>query len=414
MRRPWLALALVLLLTATSGCRGSFVDVARGRPQDADAGLVNSDFDENKQPTGWERFAPENIGKTMKSAVGYGPNEKVARDAFDEGMKLFAAQDYDKAAKQFATAADRWPDSTLEEDAMFMQGESAFFANRYSGADDQYGELMKKYPNTKHLDMVVTHEFAIGRYWQEIDVAHHHWELTPNFTDRTRPLFDTGGHGITAMDAVRVNDPHGYLADAATMAEANTYFQKHRYEDADYYYGVLREQFPKSKFQYQAHLLGLQCKMQKYQGPYYNGKPLEEAEKLIDQMLVQFPDELSRDHDERDRLVKAKAEMRAQKANRDIQLAQYFDNGEHYGAAKIYYAQVIKDYPQTQFAEAAKTRMAALEGKPDDPPNRFAFLTDWSKPKDTHQEPATTSSSPTVTASTPTNTAAAPADGTNR
>src|SRR5262249_1587689 len=124
-----LAIALTALLTASAGCRGSFVDAARGRPQDVDAGLVNSDFDSPKEPTGWERFAPETIGKTMKAAAGYGPNEKVARDAFDAGMKQFADKDYDKAAKQFATAADRWPDSTLEEDAMFMQGESAFFGN---------------------------------------------------------------------------------------------------------------------------------------------------------------------------------------------------------------------------------------------------------------------------------------------
>ncbi len=69
-------------------------------------------------------------------------------------------------------------------------------------------------------------------------------------------------------------------------------------------------------------------------------------------------------------------------ATRDIQVAQYWDKGEHYGAARIYYAQVLKDYPQTPFADAAKTRMAALEGKPNEPPSRLAFLTDWAKPKE--------------------------------
>jgi hypothetical protein len=105
---------------------------------------------------------------------------------------------------------------------------------------------------------------------------------------------------------------------------------------------------------------------------------LEEANQLIDQTLAQFTHELG---DERERLVKAKAEVRAQMATRDIQLAQYWDKGDHYGAARIYYAQVLKDYPQTPFADEAKTRLASLEGKPNEPPSRLAFLTDWAKPK---------------------------------
>ncbi len=80
--------------------------------------------------------------------------------------------------------------------------------------------------------------------------------------------------------------------------------------------------------------------------------------------------------------MKAKAEVQAQRATRDIHLAQFFDNGKHYGAAKIYYAQVVKEFPQTPFSEQAKTRLAAIEHEPDNPPNRVAFLTDWFEPPD--------------------------------
>ncbi len=172
------------------------------------------------------------------------------------------------------------------------------------------------------------------------------------------------------------------------MAEANIFFQDKRYEDADYYYNLIRTDYPKSKYLMDAYLLGLQCKLLKYQGAGYNGKPLEEADQLIDQMLVQFPTELGA---ERDRIVKAKAEVRAQKATRDIKLAQYWDNGKHYGAARIYYAKVLKDYPQTPFADEAKTRLAAIQGEPNDPPNRLAFITDLFEKKDPDDQPDTSS-----------------------
>jgi outer membrane protein assembly factor BamD (BamD/ComL family) len=371
--------AMLLCAAVMPGCKNTPVDVAKGRPLDGDNSFTSSDFEPKDDPQGWDQFSPENWSKTFKKSVGLGPNQKIAQDAFSEGQKQFAAKKFDAAAKEFGKAADRWPDSTVEEDSMFLQAESYFFADRYSKADDMYGELLKKYPNTHYLNKSTARQFSIARYWQDCDKAHPHWALTPNFTDKTRPLFDTGGHAINAFDNVRVNDPRGPLADSAIMAVASTYFEKTRYEDADYYYGLLRSDYPKSQYQLQAHLLGLQCKLRKYQGPNYNGKPLEEANELITQTLAQFGPELG---PERERLVKAKAEVQAQRATRDVQLAKFFENGEHYGAAKIYYAQVIKDFPQTPFSEEAKTRLASLQGKPDNPPNRVAFLTDWFEPPD--------------------------------
>src|SRR5262245_8710786 len=378
-RRAWL-LAIPLCLPAALGCRGSAVDVAKGRPSDTESNAIVSDYDEHKEPTGWERLAPENWGKEAKKAVGLGPNKPIAEQAFEEGIKQYKAKNFNAARKQFAKAADRWPDSALEEDATFMEGESYFFADRYSSAVDTYGNLVKKYPNTRYLDIVISHQFMVARYWQQMDHAHHRWTLVANLFDRTQPLFDTGGHWINSLAGVRVNDPRGPLADSAIMAVANEYYLKHRFEDADYYYGLLRTDYPKSKYQLQAHLLGIQCKLLKYQGPAYNGKPLEEADQLIDQTLLTFNREMHDDRDERDRLVRAKAEIKAQRATRDVMLAQYWDHGEHYGAAKIYYAKVMKDYPDTPFSNDAKTRLAALDGKPDNPPNRLAFLTDWWDP----------------------------------
>ncbi len=374
--RLWASTILLCGLMAAVGCQGSYVNVAKGHPTEPETNYIPNDY-ESKEPTGLERFSPENMTKSMKKAVGLGPNEKFVREQFEEGEKLFEAKEYDKAAKLFAKAANYWPDSSLEEDALFLQAESNFFADRYSAADDLYGRLIKKYTNTRYLDKTVSRQFAIARYWQQTDEAHHRWALVPNFTDRTQPLFDTGGHAVNSYNDVRVNDPRGPLADAAIMAEANIYFRDHRWDDADYYYNLLRTDYPKSKYQLQAHLLGLQCKFRKYQGPGYNGQPLEEADQLIDQMLVQFPNELG---DEREKIVRYKAEVKAQRATRDIHLAQYFDNGAHYRAAKIYYAQVVKDYPQTQFAEQAKTRLAAIQPLPDNPPNRLAALTRWITP----------------------------------
>jgi TolA-binding protein len=113
----------------------------------------------------WSDLSPDNVVKNAKKAVGLGPNEELARSRFQEGRALFEQQKYSEAAEKFESAAGRWPDSVLEEDALFWQGESYFFSDRYSKAQDASDNLLKKYDNSRHLDTVVKRLFSIGRYW---------------------------------------------------------------------------------------------------------------------------------------------------------------------------------------------------------------------------------------------------------
>src|SRR5258708_3050902 len=94
-------MAALCLISAAAGCQGSYVNGGKGNPTEPEANYVPNDY-QPKELSAWEQLSPENIGKTMKKIVGLGPNQKVALDHFNEGLKLFAANDYDKAAKEFA------------------------------------------------------------------------------------------------------------------------------------------------------------------------------------------------------------------------------------------------------------------------------------------------------------------------
>ena len=187
-----------------------------------------------------------------------------------EGKALFHEKKFKEAAPKFAKAASRWPDSPLEEDALFLQGESEFFADLYAKAHDTYGGLLKKYSNTRHLDTVAAREFAIGRYWEQKYNAHPSWPITPNLTDSSLPRFGTFSYAIQAYERVRMNDPTGPLADSSVMALGNAYFRQGQYDFAAEQYDVLRKEYPNSQHQVSAHLLDLQAKMRLYQGTAYD------------------------------------------------------------------------------------------------------------------------------------------------
>jgi outer membrane protein assembly factor BamD (BamD/ComL family) len=349
------------------GTSGFFDQNGRKLPTGSDPITGTAD----EPPSLTEKLSPKKAIARMKVAMGQGPDEKVARQALNEGDALFRQKEYDKAADKYKVAYKRWPDSPLEEEAIYKAAESHFFADRYSKADDDYSLLIKKFPSTTYLSQVITRRFAIGRYWEHSDLANHHWQLTPNFNDKTRPMFDTAGHAVRVYERIRLDDPTGPQADDAVMAAANFHFLKAHWEEADYHYHLLRSEFPKSEFQFQAHLLGLRCKLLRYQGPGYEGAPLNEAEELATQLLTQFPSELG---DERQRVVQVRAGIRDQRALRDWEMAAFYTRTEHYGGARFYYAKIVKDFPDTKLAVESRGRLEQYKGLPDNPALTFQWL----------------------------------------
>jgi len=318
-----------------------------------------------------DRLAPKHLWAKTKKAVGQGPNESIARQYLAEADALFRQKKYVDAAELYRKAYKRWPDSPLEEEAIYKAGESEFFADRYVAAEDEYSLLVKKFNSSQYLTQVTERRFAIGRYWEAFDRKHPKFILTPNLTNKTIPRFDTGGHALRVYERIRLDDPIGPRADDAVMATANAYFLKGRWDDADYHYGLLRSEFPKSEHQYQAHLLGLRCKILRYQGPAYEGTQLDEAEDLATQLLTQFPSELGT---ERERIVQARTDLRNQRALREWERAEFYAKNDYYGAARHHYAKVIDNFSDTRLAEQSRDRVEQYADMPANPDPPFEWL----------------------------------------
>lgn len=382
-----LAVALTAaLLFGSTGCRttkppdptaapAGQMPAAGGAAQPADGlpGVSVKDFREDSTAgapaKGWSAFNPKNIKRGFMTLIGQGPNEQIARIAYSEGDVLFREKQYAEAAKLYRKAARRWPESTLEEDALFMAGESYFFADQYYKASDEFAALLKAHENSRHLDRVVVRDFAIARYWESQADKHTSW--LPNFSDKTMPHFDAIGNAIAVYESIRLNDPTGPLADDALFATANAYFVRSRYEDADYHYDLIRKEYPRSEFQMQAHVLGLRAKLRTYQGAEYDEKPLNESEKLIDVTLVQFAADMP---DERERLIRARKAIRIQKAEREWENGEYYYRRHYYRAARYHYSSLLKDYPDTNFADMAQARLDETKSYRPVPKNYFLWI----------------------------------------
>lgn len=286
----------------------------------------------------------------------------------EEAQPVFA-----KAARVFTRAAEAHPGSALEQDALFLAGESHFFADQLTRAEDSYVKLQKEHPRNRHSDRVAARLFAIAQYWIATAKAPRRSIMLVNFTDPSRPYLDASGHGIRVLDQMRYDDPTGRLADDATMAAAVEHFRKGNYLEADQFLTDLRETFPDSEHQFNAHLLGLRCKMEMYAGAAYSGLVLDEAEKLIERMRRVFPAEL-REPETRELIARTAAEVEFRQAERLWMRAEYREKQGNYGGANFYLQELLEQHPSTPFAERAREHLVENSKYPATPPQRLAFL----------------------------------------
>jgi TolA-binding protein len=95
---------------------------------DDESTVISSEAVSPEGELGWDSFKGDNVKKRWKKMVGRGPNEPVARAALAEADALFREGNYKDAIPKYKVAVDRWPDSVIEEDAMWQLAECLSFS----------------------------------------------------------------------------------------------------------------------------------------------------------------------------------------------------------------------------------------------------------------------------------------------
>lgn len=304
-----------------------------------------------------------------------GTEEYVAAEEFYKDEK------YDVAQASFKKVASKYKKSEIREDALFMQGEAAYQQGNFYQAENAYAKLLRDYPSTRHLDDVSKRLFEIARQWLDFPKVAEVGEIqqanfddfgnrlpaekppesakapvwVPNFTDKSKPWFDTEGNGVACLRLIWLNDPTGPLADDALMLAASHYARRNNFVEADRHFTLLREEYPNSPHVQNAFVLGSHVKLMSYQGANYDGKTLEDAESLKKSILRLYPD--SQDSK---RIEAELARMEEAKADREWELVVLYERKGNKRAQAVYCHLLIDRFPQSQAAQRAKQRLQEL------------------------------------------------------
>lgn len=361
-----------------TGC--SLLDMARAREDKEVREMASADGVQGPL----ERFLQTGSFKNAKQMKFDTPPE--ASRLFEEGESMYKLGEYAAAEKLFRQVAKGYKDYTIREEALFMLAECQFQQKEYPGADDSYGRVTKEFPSTRYLDTISQRRFEIARTWlgfpdivTSSDVEPVNFDkpsdtppppaspdaprglsysipIWPNWTDKTRPAFDTKGRALVALKSIWLDDPTGPLADDAIMLTASHHLREGNFVEADHMYATLRKEYPKSRHLENAFVLGSHVKLMSYQGPAYNGTSLDEARQLRESTLRIYPNT-----PDRERLLAEIQKIEDAAALRDWKVVEYYQKQRKPRAVAVYCKEVIKNYPNSQYAVMARETLAKID-----------------------------------------------------
>lgn len=395
---PTLTLALLATsLLASSGCKGLRTNAKNplskllgSNSTERQNELADAALDPLGQRDGnrllLDDLRPDQIGTTLKVRTGFTVSEASAKEAFASATQSYeqasakkrADPDGDSwqpmfvdAANQYRLAAASWPDSTLEEKAIFFEGESYFFADRYVQANRAFEKLIAQYKGSAYLDRAEKLRFVISKYWLELSEN----GAAVALSDPKRPKFNLAGEARRVLHNIRLDDPTGKLSDDATFELGNAFLKAERYYEAADTYEDLRRNYPGSRYLFSAHMLELEARLKSYQGPSYDATPLEKADKLLKQIVTQFRSESS-ESSNREVLEQQAALITNQMAQRIHSLGEYHERRGENRAAQLCYKEVEEKYPNSIYGDVVKEEIENLSDLPAIPEQHAKWLVD--------------------------------------
>ena len=383
--RRWSALFLfsALSMSMFSGCATLRNKVSEGLAGKKSSSQNIISQEEALDPLGarshrrllWDDLAPSQLSSTIKSRFVGGTDQSSAQQSFATGKQLFErasqmikanpdgtqhAPIFIEAANHFRAASSGHPDSSLAEDAMFLEGESFFFSDRYVQANRAFEGLISGYAGSRYLDRAEQRRYSIALFWLKLKESGAKIALN----DPKRPKFTLAGEARRILHRIRIDDPTGKLADDATFALATAYLDAERFEEAADTYSYLRKDYPGSEYQFKSQMLELEALLKSYKGPDYDGTPLAKAEALRKQIATQFPDKAAQNSEI---LAQQGTLITNQLAQRDVEVGQFYERRGENRAAKIYYEKAQADFGGSVFTNQLDQRIETVANLPPVP-----------------------------------------------
>jgi outer membrane protein assembly factor BamD (BamD/ComL family) len=261
----------------------------------------------------------------------------------DEARSLLAQGKSDDALKLLKKWTEDNPDHDRHLEGMFLLGEAYFEEGDYYKAYESYDVVIQNtggdlFFKAIRREMDVARAFLSGQkriLWRIFRI----------------PAYDDG---VKILDRVWEQVPGTRTGEEALKLKADYHFDNGDLDQAQDGYVQMVREYPSGRYTRAAMLRAAESAEAAFPGVKHDDRALVEADERYRQVRSAYPDYARREGvDERIENIRQK------RAEKDLEVAKWYEKVERRSAAEFYYRRILRDFSGTLAASEAQGRLRA-------------------------------------------------------
>jgi len=268
---------------------------------------------------------------------------------YRKALKYFEEKNYFLAYKEFKKLIIHYPDSEDAAESQFFIGRCLEELRKPYQAFLEYDKLITSYPNSKRINEALERIYKIGEHF--LNRKPKKWMGVS--------LYDFVEHpAIEIFRKIIEKAPYSSYAPKSLYSLGVLLFQLQRYEEAKGTFQKLIDDYPNSQWVNPAkYYLAIVTAKGSF-GYEYDSSSIKEATQKLEEFLEKNPQvKISTQANEYLR------ELKSREAKKNFEIASFYEKQKKIKAAIFYYQSVLRNYPESEFAQKAKKKIKELKKK---------------------------------------------------
>lgn len=275
-----------------------------------------------------------------------GATQDSAEEHFDYAMKLYREKNLDEASDKFKEILKQYPQSRVAPEAQYRLGMLLEEKGDYLKAFKAYKRLVESYPQSERFNEVIEREFRIGNVFLSGKKAKlAGLEILPSLP-----------RAVEVFQHVVKYAPYSEFGDNAQYHLALAYKKWNHFADAMEAFQQLIDQYPQSELVSQARYELAETSFLRSTSNARDQRALDDASKQVDRFLDRFPDATTSE-----KAATIRQQIDEKNAEKNYRVGLYYEKDNYIESALIYYEDVAKRYPETQWGKKAIEKTKTLK-----------------------------------------------------
>jgi outer membrane protein assembly factor BamD (BamD/ComL family) len=284
--------------------------------------------------------AAQAVGKTvvLDEADQWQPSTSLPADleAISQNIEKGKAK---KATKEIEKWIKDNPASPQMDQALFLKGRALFQRKLYYQSFVAYDKLVTDFPDTELFSTTLSQQVEIARRFLA-GAKRKVWGFIPA-SAKTEAL--------EILDRVIEKWPGSELAATALMMQADYYYQKRKYIEAQQTYQSVVQDYTGSSYYQKAMRRNAESTYIQFMGPRYQGTCLLDARIRYEQYQARFPEDA-----EQLGVAGIIEKITNQLAEKEFLIADFYRRTGKIPAAQYYWAYIINHWPDSSYARESR------------------------------------------------------------